>query len=186
MTDISISTLSAMIQRSEAEAALARVVSATSSAPSDAESWAARAFVEDLLEMFDAAEASIGQAMILTPSPDLQFKRATIRLKAGHTQAALADAEAVLESGESFFQNEARLILAEAKRRQGRWRDALNDCDGLPDEAEIWCAGLITAGDLRRQCERVLAGGWRHEVWGNGGTSTNSLCLCKIDDGYLQ
>lgn len=156
MTDISIATLSAMIQRGEGETALARVVSATSSAPSDAESWAARAYVEDLLEMFDSAEVCIGRAMKLSPSPDLQFKRATIRLKAGHAQAALADAEAVLETGEPFFQNEARLIMAEAKRRLGRWRDALNDCAGLSDEAEIWCGGLITVGDLRRQCERLL------------------------------
>ena len=156
MAGISIQTLSDMIGRGEAEAALAATIALIQSDQTDAEAWSARAFVEDMLECFDAAEISITQAWTLAPSPDLQFKRAGIRLKAGHTQAALSDALAVVATGERFFHNEALLLAAEARRRMGRWNDALKTCDELPDDAEIWSGGLVTAREIRAQCEPML------------------------------
>lgn len=156
MTDISITALSEMIRRGEGEVALALVIDATQASPKDAEVWGVRAFVEDLLELFDAAETSITQAWMLNSSPDFQFKRASIRLKAGHAQDALSDAQAVVESGEQFFHDEALLLAAEAKRRMGRWNEAMQDCNQLPEEAEVWSGGLISARDIRAQCERML------------------------------
>ena len=156
MTDISITALSEMIRRGEGEVALALVIDATQASPKDAEVWGVRAFVEDLLELFDAAETSITQAWMLNASPDFQFKRASIRLKAGHAQDALSDAQAVVESGEQFFHDEALLLAAEAKRRMGHWHEAMQDCNQLPDETEFWSGGLICARDIRAQCERML------------------------------
>ena len=156
MAVISIQTLSNMIRRGETEAALAATVALTQSVLVDAEAWSARAFVEEMLERFDAAETSITQAWTLEPSPDFQFKRAGIRLKAGHTQAALADALAVVATGEGFFHDEALLLAAEAWRRMGQWSDALKTCDELPDDTEVWSGGLVTAREIRAQCERML------------------------------
>lgn len=156
MTDISITALSEMIRRGEGEAALTQVIDATQATPAVAEAWAVRAFVEDLLELFDAAETSITRAWTLNPSADFQFKRASIRLKAGHAQGAISDAVAVVKSGEHFFHDEALLLSAEAKRRMGRWNEAMQDCNQLPEEAAVWSGGLIAARDIRAQCERML------------------------------
>jgi Tfp pilus assembly protein PilF len=156
MKPLSLSKLSAMLRDGQGEAALSAVVAATEAAPDNADAWAMRAFVEDLLERFDEAEHSIGQSLMLDPSPDYQFKRASIRLKAGHIQAACADAEAVAAMGEPFFRQEALLLAAEAKRRLGRWQEAIDACGALPDDAEVWCGGLIRAGEVRTQCQRML------------------------------
>lgn len=156
MADISITALSEMIRRGEGEAALAQAINETQASPEDAEVWAVRAFVEDLLELFDAAETSITRAWTLNSSADLQFKRASIRLKAGHAQGVISDAVAVVKSGERFFYDEALLLSAEAKRRMGRWSEAMQDCNQLPEEAEVWSGGLIAARDIRAQCERML------------------------------
>jgi hypothetical protein len=84
MNAITIENVAALIQRGEAEAALVASISTTDSAPNDADAWATRAFVEVQLEQFDAADASITLSWTLESSPDFQFKRASIRLKAGH------------------------------------------------------------------------------------------------------
>lgn len=157
MSENELQKLADLIRRGDAETALRDAVAATQAPTTSADQWAARAFVEDLLEMFDAAEASIGKALSLEPSPGIQFKRASIRLKAGHTINALDDAVAVTASGEAFYRDEARLLAAEARRRLGRWEDAMQDCEALPEDAEVWNGGLIAAREIRSQCQRMLA-----------------------------
>ncbi|GAB1393874.1 hypothetical protein MASR1M60_20380 [Rhodocyclaceae bacterium] len=157
MSENELQKLANLIRRGDAETALRDAIAATQAPTTSADQWAARAFVEDLLEMFDAAEASIGKALSLEPSPGIQFKRASIRLKAGHTLNALDDAVAVAASGEAFYRDEARLLAAEARRRLGRWEDAMQDCEALPEDAEVWNGGLIAAREIRSQCLRMLA-----------------------------
>lgn len=156
MNTITIEKVAALIQRGEAAAALAACIAATDATPNDADAWATRSFVEDHLEQFDAADASITRAWTLESSPDFQFKRASIRLKAGHLHTALADALAVAETKEPFFVEESLLLVAEAQRRLGLWADSLATCQKLPETAEFWAGGLISVREIRSQCERML------------------------------
>lgn len=155
MNPITLENVAALIQRGEAESALAASVAATDAAPNDADAWATRAFVEEQLEWFDAADASITRAWTLESSPDFQFKRASIRLKAGHLHAALVDALAVAETKEPFLVEESLLLVAEAQRRLGFWAEALATCQKLPETTEFWAGGLISVRDIRSQCERM-------------------------------
>jgi hypothetical protein len=157
MSEFELQKLANLIRDGDAETALRQVTSDTQAAIENADIWATRAFVEDLLEMFDAAEASISNALRLDPSIGNLFKRASIRLKAGHATDALTDALAVVATGEAFYHNEALLLAAEAKRRLGRWGDAMKDCESLPENAEVWSGGLIAAREIRAQCSRMLA-----------------------------
>lgn len=157
MSETELQKLADAIRRGDAEAVLGQAVAAIQAPEANVDTWATRAFVEDLLEMFDAAEASISRALALDPSPGIQFKRASIRLKAGHTADALADALAVLATGEAFYRDEALLLAAEAHRRLGRWEEAMKECEALPEGAEVWSGGLIAAREIRSQCSRMLA-----------------------------
>jgi hypothetical protein len=149
MATISIETLSDMIRQGENSAALAVVVALTESAPENSDAWAARAFVEDLLETFEAAKISITRAWTLEQSPDFLFKRASIRLKARHLQAALTDALTTVAKTEPFLINETRLLAAEAQRRLGWWVAALETCAHLPDDTKLWSGGLISVYEIR-------------------------------------
>ncbi|MBU0753209.1 MAG: hypothetical protein KJ787_02745 [Gammaproteobacteria bacterium] len=155
--DKELQTLADMIRRGNGDAALDRAMEGTAGPNADADCWATRAFVEDLLEMFDAADMSISKAMSLDSSAGLRFKRASIRLKAGHTARALEDALAVIASGDTFYRDEALLLAAEARRRLDCWEEAMRDCDALPESAEVWSGGLIAAREIRSQCSRMLA-----------------------------
>ncbi len=155
MSTFAIESIAALIQRGETDVALAASIAATDAAPNDADAWAIRAFVEEQLEQFDAADASITRAWTLENSSDFQFKRASIRLKAGHLHAALTDALAVTEINEPFFVEESLLLVAETQRRLGLWTEALATCRKLPETAEYWAGGLISARDIRLQCERM-------------------------------
>lgn len=156
MNTTTIENVAALMQRGEAEAALAASIAATDAAPNHADAWATRAFVEEQLEQFGAADASITQAWTLENSPDFLFKRASIRLKAGHLHAALTDALAVAETNEPFLVEESLLLVAEAQRRLGLWVDALATCQKLPETTEFWTGGLISVRDIRSQCERMM------------------------------
>ena len=151
-----IENVAALMQRGEAEAALSASIAATDAAPTDADAWAIRAFVEEQLEQFGAADASITQAWTLEHSSDFLFKRASIRLKAGHLHAALTDAIAVVETNEPFLVEESLLLVAEAQRRLGLWADALATCQKLPETTEFWAGGLISVREIRSQCERMM------------------------------
>jgi tetratricopeptide (TPR) repeat protein len=155
MTSITIENVAALLQRGDSETALAACVRATDVAPGDAEAWSTRAFVEEHLEQFDAADASISRAWQIENSPDFRFKRASIRLRAGHLHAALADAFAVAKTNETFLVEEASLMAAEAQRRLGLWAEALATCRKLPDATEFWAGGLISVREIRSQCERM-------------------------------
>ncbi len=155
MRTINVENVMVLMQRGEAEAALAASIAATDTAPYDAEAWSTRAFVEDQLEQFGAADASITQALSLENSPDFLFKRASIRLKAGHLHAALVDALAVADVNEPFLIEESLLIAAEAQRRLGMWSDALATCRKLPETTEFWAGGLISVQEIRSQCARM-------------------------------
>lgn len=157
MSDVELQKLANLIRGGDSATALRQVVEATQATGAHADAWATRAFVEDLLEMFDDAETSISNALHLDPSVGTLFKRASIRLKAGHATGALADALAVVASGEAFYHDEALLLAAEARRRLGRWDDAMKDCEALPEDAEVWSGGLIAAREIRSQCSRMLA-----------------------------
>lgn len=157
MSEKELQTLADMIRRGNGDAALGGAMEGTAGPDADADRWATRAFVEDLLEMFDAADMSISKAMSLDPSAGLRFKRASIRLKAGHTARALDDALAIIASGDAFYSDEALLLAAEARRRLGRWEEAMRDCEALPESAEVWSGGLIAAREIRSQCSRMLA-----------------------------
>jgi tetratricopeptide (TPR) repeat protein len=157
MSEKELQALADMIRRGNGDAALGRAMEGTAEPDADADCWSTRAFVEDLLEMFDAADMSISKAMSLDPSAGLSFKRASIRLKAGHTARALDDALAIIASGDTFYRDEALLLAAEARRRLGRWEEAMRDCEALPENAEVWSGGLIAAREIRSQCSRMLA-----------------------------
>jgi len=157
MINRELKKLADLIQGGDSDSALLQAVAATQAQQENAETWATRAFVEDLCEMFDAADASITRALALDSSPGIQFKRASIRLKAGHTTDAIADALAVAATGEAFYRDEALLLAAEAHRRLGRWEEAMKECEALPEDAEVWSGGLIAAREIRSQCSRMLA-----------------------------
>lgn len=157
MSDLKLLQLANLIRDGDPRGALRQAVEVTEVGGTDADAWVARAFVEDLLEMFDEAETSISNALSLDPSIGNLFKRASIRLKAGHITGALDDALAAVASGEAFYHDEALLLAAEAKRRLGRWGDAMKDCEALPEDAEVWSGGLIAAREIRAQCSRMLA-----------------------------
>ncbi len=155
MKTVTIESVAELLQDGKSEQALAECVVATDAAPNDAEAWSTRAFVEEQLERFDAAEASITHAWMLESSLDFQFKRACICLRAGHLHAALEDALAIVVDGDPFLVEEAQLIVAEAQRRLGLWAEALEICARLPDNAEYWAGGLISVQEIRSQCERM-------------------------------
>jgi hypothetical protein len=157
MNTITIERLALLLQRGEGEAAIAACIDATEATPNNADAWATRAFVEEQLEQFEAADASITRAWMLESSPDFQFKRAGTRLKAGHLHAALSDALAVAETRDPFLVEESLLLAAEAQRRLGLWADALTSCQTLSDTIEFWAGGLISARDIRSQCQRMLS-----------------------------
>jgi tetratricopeptide (TPR) repeat protein len=157
MSDEEFNRISAMLRKGEHDQALALVTAATRTHPMSPEAWINRAFVEEAMENFVAADSSISRAIELEPGSDLLLKRAGIRMKGGHIRPALADAELAIQSGDAFFTTEARLLAAEAWRRLGEWRRALEVLEDVPDDAEFWVAGMITATEIRTQCTRMLS-----------------------------
>jgi tetratricopeptide (TPR) repeat protein len=159
--DDEISVIVAAARRRDYEAALARCTQLVESFPSAAEPLRHKAYIHALMNDYESAVKEMSRAIALvTDEPAYYVLRGRYLLMLNQNADATGDLDRVLtlsdELGSEYYKEMAHFLRAESYVRQGKFKEALSDCEHVRDEVRVWVGSLQSKKDIVERCVKEL------------------------------
>lgn len=155
--DDEINIIIAAARKRDYEAALARCVQLVETFPSAAEAWRHKAYIHALMNDYESAVREMSRAIALvTHEPAYYMLRGRYLLMLNRNVDATSDLDRVLilsdELRSEYYKEMAHFLRAESYVRQGKFKEALGDCEHVRDDVRVWIGSLQSKKHIIERC----------------------------------
>lgn len=133
--------------------------------PDSFEAWHLLAYAHERAKSLESAIDAAARAVRLAPTePSLWFHQGWLHMKVDAAEDCLHDMEQTIaqctSAGDSYYEETARFLAAEALRRLRRYSEALTMCQSVREDFALYVGKELRKEELVQSCSRALTHGY--------------------------